>query len=163
MSSPVPGILLPTRTSFSSSTRSRPSATPSIADARPFSRRHRPHVHRHHVRYRDKDKDRDNSKDKEKDEKALHITNSSLQPTLSPARMETGTSRSENATPPQIQNASQRTSLRGLDAEQDGAILSCVVEGTGPTEAVLTQEREKGVLRAAFVAPFSTEIYAGYN
>lgn len=112
-------------------------------------------MHRHHDRRKSKDKGKDRDKDKEKDDKLMQIPSFNLQPTQSLITVETGTSRSENPTPAHSQNASRRTSLLGSNAEQDGAISSWRAEAKGSKEAELIEEKEKGVLRAAFVSPFS--------
>lgn len=154
MSSHIPDVPPPIRPPIASPPRSRPLGTPSIAEAGHFSKSQRPHVHRHYSLHRDKDKGREGNKDKEKDEKALYLTSSYPQTTLSPTGMEIGTSRSENATPAQSQNASRRTSLLAVNnADQNAAVASLRAEGKGSKEAELAQEREKGLLRASFVTP----------
>lgn len=130
--------------------RSRPLVASSMAEGG-NSKHDRQHAHRHSIIHRDKDNSRDINKDKEKDEKALHITNSNLQPTLSPTGAESGRSRSENPTPAQSQTASRRTSLLGLNADQEGMAPGGKLDRIPSKEAELTREREGALLRAAFV------------
>ena len=155
MSSNLPDVPLPARPPAASPSRSRRGTAHSASEHSSFTKHHRPHVHRHHVKPRDKDKGKDGDKDKANDENSIRITNSNLQPTVSLTGVETGT-KGENVTPAQSQNASRRTSLLGLNSDPDGAMTSWRAEGKGSKEAELAEEREKGVLRAAFVPPFST-------
>jgi hypothetical protein len=150
MSSPFPEVPLPVKTPVTSPPppRSRRSTAHSITETSSFARHHRPHV-RHQAKHREKDKHKDRDQDKGKDENSIHTSNSNIQPTISLTTVETGTSRSENVTPAHSQNASRRTSLLGLNAEQDGASLRA--DGKGSKEAELINEREKGFLRATFV------------
>jgi hypothetical protein len=138
------------RTSITSPPLSRRGTTNSTSEQTSSHKHHRPHVHRH--RTRDKDKGKDHRKSH--DENPIRIVNSNLQPAIAVTGVEPASSRSENVTPAQSQNASRRTSLLGLNSDLDGSAAGWRGEGKGSKEAELADEKEKGALRAAFVIPF---------
>jgi hypothetical protein len=162
MPSDLTDVPLQARPPVVSPPRPRRGTAHSASEHSSFAKHHRPHVHRHHVRPKDKNKGKDGDQDKGNEENSILITNSNLQPTFSLTGVDTGT-RSENVTPAQSKSASRRTSLLGLNSDPDGAMAGWRVEGKSSKEVELAEEREKGVLRAAFVPPFSRTITPGWR
>jgi hypothetical protein len=150
MSSHLTDVPLPP---IASPPRSRHARAHSITEHSSFAKHHRPHVHRHHVRRKSKDKGKDWDKDKGKDDKLMQVPSFTLQPSHSLTNVETGASKSENPTPAHSQNASRRTSLLGLNAEQDSSLPSWRAEMKGSKEVELIEEKRIGLLRATLVSP----------
>lgn len=154
MSASLPDVPQLAKASITSSSRSRRGTTNATSEHSSFHKHHRPHVHRHNIRPTEKDKGKDGDHQKRHDENPVRKVNSNLQPTIAVTGAEAASSRSENATPAQSQNASRRTSLLGLNSDLDGSAASWRGEGKVFKEAELAEEKEKGALRATFVTPF---------
>jgi hypothetical protein len=137
------------RPPLSSPPRHKHAVTRSITEASSLPKLHRSNhsnIHRHNGKDRDKHQD--------KNEKSTTSPNPTLQPNALLTSVEAGAPRSEGATPANSQTVSRRTSLLGMNRDQDGAIPTLKVEGKTPKEVELGEERERGVLRASFVSPY---------